>query len=257
MLGKCYCLTLPVSARNVMYSRIPPARIVSVVKTRLQSASFTSATLVNLTTKPALNAARLFPMRPVISGARLMASDSKQGGSSPTSKDKKSTESGSILVKLLEEEQQQTKAVTVGQRVIQAGKDTSYFLIICVGFGITAMLFYYTFRELFSSNSVQSLFSVALKRIKADGKCKAILGEPISAHGETSGRNRRRFISHQEYIVEGEEYMRMQFYVSGSKQQATAHLDVKKNARGKYVCRFLFLELTGYPGGTIIIEDNR
>jgi len=34
--------------------------------------------------------------------------------------------------------------------------------------------------------------------------------------------------SHQEYIVEGEEYMRMQFYVSGSKQQATAHLDVKK-----------------------------
>ena len=99
-----------------MYSRIPPARIVSVVKTRLQSASFTSATLVNLTTKPALNAARLFPMRPVISGARLMASDSKQGGSSPTSKDKKSTESGSILVKLLEEEQQQTKAVTVGQR---------------------------------------------------------------------------------------------------------------------------------------------
>ena len=34
--------------------------------------------------------------------------------------------------------------------------------------------------------------------------------------------------SHQEYIVNGEDYMRMQFYVSGSKQQATAHLDLKK-----------------------------
>lgn len=67
----------------------------------------------------------------------------------------------------------------------------------------------------------------------------------------------------------------MQFYVSGSKQQATAHLDLKKvlhtstiiviytvivimqNSSGKYECRFLFLELSGYPGGTIIIEDNR
>ena len=34
--------------------------------------------------------------------------------------------------------------------------------------------------------------------------------------------------SHQEYIVDGKEYMRMQFYVSGSKQKATAHLDLKK-----------------------------
>jgi len=57
-----------------------------------------------------------------------------------------------------------------GSLVVQAGKDTSYFLIICLGFGITAILLYYTFGELFSSNSVQSLFSVALKRIKADEK---------------------------------------------------------------------------------------
>lgn len=36
------------------------------------------------------------------------------------------------------------------------------------------------------------------------------------------------YCSHQEYIVDGEEYMRIQFYVSGSKQNATAHLDLKK-----------------------------
>ena len=59
--------------------------------------------------------------------------------------------------------------------VVQAGKDTSYFLIICVGFGITAILLYYTFGELFSGNSVQSLFSVSLKRIKADEKVTDVL----------------------------------------------------------------------------------
>ena len=34
--------------------------------------------------------------------------------------------------------------------------------------------------------------------------------------------------STQEYIVNGEEYMRMIFYVSGSKRKGTAHMDLKK-----------------------------
>ena len=33
---------------------------------------------------------------------------------------------------------------------------------------------------------------------------------------------------HQEYIVEGVSYMRMQFYVDGSKRKGTVHLDMKK-----------------------------
>ena len=56
--------------------------------------------------------------------------------------------------------------------MVQAGKDTTYFLVICIGFGITAVLLYYVFGELFSTNSVQRLFSGALKRIRADEKVK-------------------------------------------------------------------------------------
>jgi len=33
---------------------------------------------------------------------------------------------------------------------------------------------------------------------------------------------------HQEYIVEGTTYMRMKFYVDGSKRKGTVHLDLKK-----------------------------
>ena len=58
--------------------------------------------------------------------------------------------------------------------VVQAGKDTTYFIIICIGFGITAVLLYYVFGELFSSNSVQRLFSAALTRIRTDEKVKIL-----------------------------------------------------------------------------------
>ena len=132
MLGKCYCLIIPFTARNVLYSKISSVRIFSVAKSRLQSASFTSETLVlGLANKSRLNAAHLFPTRSVVSGVRLMATDNKQGRTSPTAKDKESSKSGSILVKLLEEEQQQTKAVTVGQRGLLASFTNSVCRCVC------------------------------------------------------------------------------------------------------------------------------
>lgn len=33
---------------------------------------------------------------------------------------------------------------------------------------------------------------------------------------------------HQEYIVDGESYMRVKFYVDGSRRKGEAHLDLKK-----------------------------
>ena len=30
-----------------------------------------------------------------------------------------------------------------------------------------------------------------------------------------------------------------------------------QNDQGKYECRFLFVELKGYPPATIVLEDNR
>ena len=34
--------------------------------------------------------------------------------------------------------------------------------------------------------------------------------------------------SYQEYLVEGENYMRVKFYVKGSKRKGTVHADVKQ-----------------------------
>lgn len=38
---------------------------------------------------------------------------------------------------------------------------------------------------------------------------------------------------HQEYIVDGMQYMRMKFYVDGSKRKGTVHLDMKKVRGGQ------------------------
>jgi hypothetical protein len=42
--------------------------------------------------------------------------------------------------------------------------------------------------------------------------------------------------SYQEYIVDGENYMRVKFYVSGQKRKGTVHVDVKQ------VCMLDFTE---------------
>ena len=36
------------------------------------------------------------------------------------------------------------------------------------------------------------------------------------------------FYSYQEYLVDGENYMRVKFYVSGPKRKGTVHVDVKE-----------------------------
>lgn len=75
------------------------------------------------------------------------------------------------------------------------------------------LLFYFVGSEFFSTNSPSRIFTKALKRIKNDEQVitlssliclccythiflqvKQVMGEPISGHGELTGRGRRRHI---------------------------------------------------------------
>ncbi|XP_003384418.1 PREDICTED: mitochondrial import inner membrane translocase subunit Tim21-like [Amphimedon queenslandica] len=165
------------------------------------------------------------------------------------------TSSGSVLMEVLSKEE--PKELTVGAKVVRAGKDFTYLIAIFAGFGLMGFLFYSVGSEFFSSASPSSIFSKALKRVKADESVKAALGEPITGHGEESGRGRRKQLNYLEYEVDGVTYMRMKFHVSGSKRKGETVLELKKNEAGKYALRFMFVELAGYPPQTIILEDNR
>lgn len=54
----------------------------------------------------------------------------------------------------------------LGEKVKEATKTASYTGVILVGLGVTGVIFYYVFRELFSSNSPNSIYSEALEKCK-------------------------------------------------------------------------------------------
>jgi import inner membrane translocase subunit TIM21 len=167
-------------------------------------------------------------------------------------------EHGSVLNELMSvKTEDQPTQLTVGAKVVQAGRDFSYLLVVLGGFAVAGFLLWSVGSEFFSSNSSQSIYAKALKRVKQDPQVVETLGEPISGHGELSGRGRRREPMHLEYEVEGVSYMRMKFYLKGAQRKGTVHLDMKKNEQGKYELRFLFVELDGRPHRTIVLEDNR
>lgn len=63
--------------------------------------------------------------------------------------------------------------------------------VIIAGVGVTAVMFYSIFRELFSGKSPNSVYSKALDRIMEDEKLILSVGSPIKAYGEESRRHRR------------------------------------------------------------------
>lgn len=146
----------------------------------------------------------------------------------------------------------------MGERIKENTKTASYMGIILVGVGVTGVLFYAIFRELFSSNSSNGVYSDALDKVKDDPRVQDALGAPIKGFGEENRRGRRRHVAHSVYEKDGRKFMRMQFYIQGIRNKGTVHLEMRENlATGKFEYRYLFVQLDYYPHSTIVLEDNR
>ncbi|XP_053695935.1 mitochondrial import inner membrane translocase subunit Tim21 [Sabethes cyaneus] len=150
-----------------------------------------------------------------------------------------------------------TDVKPLGERVKENTKTASYMGVILLGVGVTGILFFAIFRELFSSNSSNSIYADALDRVKDEARVKDALGAPIKGYGEENSRGRRRHVAHTTYLREGVQYLRMQFYIQGIRNKATVHLEKRMNEKGDYEYRYLFVQLDYYPHTTIILEDNR
>lgn len=141
--------------------------------------------------------------------------------------------------------------------VKEATKTASYSAVILLGIGVTAALFYAVFRELFSSKSPSGVYSNAFKFCTNDTRIQDALGIPIKGYGEETSRGRRRHVNHVSYEKEGVPHMRMLFYLKGSRNSGTVHLEVKENSGGDYEYRYLFVQLDDYSRKVIVLEDNR
>ncbi|KAL1124053.1 hypothetical protein AAG570_001823 [Ranatra chinensis] len=147
--------------------------------------------------------------------------------------------------------------MSVKEAVKETTKTVSYLGVIVVGVGVTGVMFYAIFRELFSSKSPNSVYAKALDKCCADTRVKDALGEPIKGFGEETRRGRRRHVSHVLYEKDGVNHLRMHFYLKGSRKRGTVQLEMKEDSSGNYVYRYLFVQLDDYSGRIIVLEDNR
>uniref|UniRef100_A0A8C5M492 Mitochondrial import inner membrane translocase subunit Tim21 n=1 Tax=Leptobrachium leishanense TaxID=445787 RepID=A0A8C5M492_9ANUR len=149
---------------------------------------------------------------------------------------------------------------TATQKVKEAGRDFTYFIVVLIGIGVTGGLFYVVFQELFSSSSPSKIYGDALEKCRSHPEVIGVFGEPIKGYGETTRRGRRHHVSHIEYVKDGVKCMRLKFYIQGSepRKEGVVHVEVKENPEhGKYDVQYIFVEIDTYPRRTIIIEDNR
>ncbi|KFP31390.1 Mitochondrial import inner membrane translocase subunit Tim21, partial [Colius striatus] len=150
--------------------------------------------------------------------------------------------------------------LSAAQKVKEAGRDFTYFIVVLVGIGVTGGLFYVIFKELFSSSSPSKIYGDALEKCRSHPEIIGVFGESIKGYGEATRRGRRQLVSHIEYVKDGLKHMRLKFYIEGSEtgKRGTAHVEVKENPeRGRFEVRYIFVDVDTYPRRTIVIEDNR
>ncbi|XP_050746712.1 mitochondrial import inner membrane translocase subunit Tim21 isoform X1 [Gymnogyps californianus] len=161
--------------------------------------------------------------------------------------------------------------LSAAQKVKEAGRDFTYFIVVLVGIGVTVFipfaivsvtggLFYVIFKELFSSSSPSKIYGDALEKCRSHPEIIGVFGESIKGYGEATRRGRRQLVSHIEYVKDGLKHMRLKFYIEGSEpgKRGTVHVEVKENPeRGRFEVRYIFVDVDTYPRRTIVIEDNR
>ncbi|XP_059480449.1 mitochondrial import inner membrane translocase subunit Tim21 [Neocloeon triangulifer] len=149
-------------------------------------------------------------------------------------------------------------SMSVKEKVKETTKTVGYSGIVLGGLGVTAIILYYVFRELFSSDSPNSVYTAALERCIKNPKVADLLGEPIKGFGEETRRGRRTHVSHLLYEKDGVNYLRMKFYLKGSRNQATVNLEMVENKQtGHFDYRYLFVQTEDLARRVVILEDNR
>ena len=98
-----------------------------------------------------------------------------------------------------------------------------------VGVGVTAVVIYVIFNELFSSDSPQGLFESASQKCMDSEKVQDLLGEPIKAFGEETRRGRRRHVRHLYYQDDqGRKGLRVQFHLQGLRSRGLGEIDARE-----------------------------
>lgn len=146
---------------------------------------------------------------------------------------------------------------TVIENIKETTKTVSYFGFVLVGFSIGLSVIFAICYELFSSKSPNKVYAKAFDYVSKDSRIQNVIGDQIKGFGEETRRGRRQHIAHVSYQKDGMNLLRMKFYIKGSRESGTVHLEMFENEKGNYDYRYLFVVTDGLNSRSIILEDNR
>ncbi|KAK7748599.1 mitochondrial import inner membrane translocase subunit tim21 [Cytospora paraplurivora] len=145
------------------------------------------------------------------------------------------------------------------EKTARAAQQTFNFGFILVGVGLTSVVGYFLWTEVFSPESKVTYFNQAFDRIRKDERCLELLGDgkKITAHGEetyNSWRRARPITSTERTDPQGNHHLLMQFYVEGplNRGSVSIHL-IKHPGQSEHQYRYFFLDIKGHP--RIYLED--
>ncbi|KAI1280348.1 Mitochondrial import inner membrane translocase subunit Tim21 [Halotydeus destructor] len=153
-------------------------------------------------------------------------------------------------------------AVTVGEKIASATKAASYTGVMLAGFGVVVAIVYGIYKEMFSSDSPQVMFSNAAEKYKEDPSVQKLLGSPIHVFGrEHYNRTARR---HCEYMLlqeNGIKMVRLTFIMLGTNDKAQATVEFRENPKAGFFAdkwEISYGALKSFRNGRVhVIEDHR
>lgn len=149
---------------------------------------------------------------------------------------------------------------TVGQRISNAASFSFYSAIVLAGLGMSGLVVYYVVSDLLLPTSDVQVFNRAFSIVEKDLYCQRLLGNKISAYGESVSGNKwarnRPIASRRGVDRNGKEHLLMQFHVEGELSSGLVRLEMIKHdqsndqhkipAIGSFDFRYLVVEIPGY-----------
>jgi import inner membrane translocase subunit TIM21 len=111
--------------------------------------------------------------------------------------------------------------------VRESAFDLTYIVFGAFGILCLGTLAYMVITEFVMPNSPQAVFRRSLRLLRDNDAVCAYFGTPLRGFGEETRRGRRRNVTHLEYVKDGEERMRMVFYVRGPSGDGSVQLEMK------------------------------
>ncbi|KAJ0118120.1 import inner membrane translocase subunit tim-21 [Diaporthe amygdali] len=138
------------------------------------------------------------------------------------------------------------------EKTARAAQQSFNFGFILVGVGLTGVVGYFLFTEVFSTESKTTYFNRAVDRIRTDHRCLELLGDgkKIKAHGEET-HNRwarsRPIASSERTDPQGNHHLLIHFYLEGPRNRGSAHIHLIRYAgHSEHEYKYFYVDVKGH-----------